>query len=949
MKKLEILNENLLNIFSNIPDQIFVVLDENFNHVQVSRSLLKILNKKEKEIIGKNVNEIFTGKTLEQRLNQLNKVKKEKKSIRYESFYERRWSDVIITPVLNSRKKIINYIILSRDITSRVELDIKNQFRGEFERILLEISSQLIFSPVDKIDKEAKYALELGADFAGFSNAVVYYYQEKKEAFSKIYTWNFSITPEIITKDEFIDLQSKAANFKEVHTINANNQKEYTGKKKSLIRKDIFLVPMYLDEKLCGFILFKSKKPNISIDSDDFTLLALLAKIFAAAFERKQNKIKLEREYRVRETISKINEAIIYEKNEISLYKKICEIIINTGGYRMAWVGIAQNNKKKTVKPIAFAGHEEGYLKLVNIYWDNSERGQGPTGTAIRTGSTVVVRSYENNKNFNLWRKEAEKRGYRSNIALPINYEGKTIGSLNIYSSEEDAYDKTEIDFLREISKNLSFAVKTIRNEAIRKKTQEILDETEIRLQAAFAQASVGMLFANSEGRALKVNTRFAYFLEYTVKEMMKKGIKDVTHPDEIKNDIDLLNKMKKGEITAYSRDKKYITKKKKIVWGNTSVSLIKNKAGKPIGHLVVLVDINDKKKAEAEAAEKTAFLNSILSSASNTAFIAIDSKFLIKYANKEAERITNVSREKMLNVPVFKLQEMGGTLPADIEKTKSILGTGIDKEISFMVERPKDGKERIVDCIVSPIKNEKENKMGYLLTARDITENIKKQKEIENLTLRIINLQEEYSAVLSREVHDSLGQHVALLKLYLQSFISEIDSAVYKEDKYTEVLNLFDELAKMVSQLSRKISPVFLQKLGLKNALEEIFEKIQKKSGIMINYNIDCVEKYFIDRWNIHVYRIVQEAFTNILKHSKARKVIVSCDVDGANLLFSIKDDGIGFNLDELESKDSKRGMGLSVMKERAKLINGTLSIYSKPNEGMSIVLKIYGEKRNT
>ena len=209
-----------------------------------------------------------------------------------------------------------------------------------------------------------------------------------------------------------------------------------------------------------------------------------------------------------------------------------------------------------------------------------------------------------------------------------------------------------------------------------------------------------------------------------------------------------------------------------------------------------------------------------------------------------------------------------------------------------------------------------------------------------------MIDFQEEYASSLSMEVHDNLGQFVAVLKHQLQFFMDEIDTKQYNDEKYNEIISSFDKLAKTISRLSHKISPTSLQKLGLETALEELFDNIMKNTNIIIKYAIENLESFFKDNWNIHVYRIVQEALTNILKHSKAENVTVLSVIKDDELFLSVSDDGQGFDLKNLESDNSRNGMGLAIMKERAKLINGSLEINSMPQKGMYIILRVAKDK---
>ena len=129
---------------------------------------------------------------------------------------------------------------------------------------------------------------------------------------------------------------------------------------------------------------------------------------------RKQAEEALLRMNRALRTLSKCNEALVRAKSEQDLLRESCQAIVTEGAYRMAWVGYAEQDDAKTVRPVAWCGFNDNYLETVNISWGNTEFGLGPTGTAIRTEGPSVVRDMRTEPRFEVWRDEAVKRGYAS-------------------------------------------------------------------------------------------------------------------------------------------------------------------------------------------------------------------------------------------------------------------------------------------------------------------------------------------------------------------------------------------------------------------------------------------------------------------------------------------------------------------------------------------------------
>ncbi|WP_279587711.1 GAF domain-containing protein [Rhodoferax ferrireducens] len=183
---------------------------------------------------------------------------------------------------------------------------------------------------------------------------------------------------------------------------------------------------------------------------------------------RKQDELALARANRALRTLSACNEALVRATNESGLLDAICRLIVETGGYRMAWVGFPEQNAAKTVRPAAHYGYDEGFLAEAPISWADIEPGRGPTGTAIRTGTVQVNQNFLLNPASAPWGDEAQSRGYQSNIALPLTSEAGTLGVLTIFAAAPDAFNETEVILLKELASDLAFGIATLRTRAER-------------------------------------------------------------------------------------------------------------------------------------------------------------------------------------------------------------------------------------------------------------------------------------------------------------------------------------------------------------------------------------------------------------------------------------------------------------------------------------------------
>jgi PAS domain S-box-containing protein/diguanylate cyclase (GGDEF)-like protein len=170
--------------------------------------------------------------------------------------------------------------------------------------------------------------------------------------------------------------------------------------------------------------------------------------------------------------LSTVNHALIHGESEPDLLNLVCKALVDPGGYRMAWVGFAEHDEQKSVRPVAQYGVSDRYLDDTAITWADTERGRGPTGTAARTGTVQVSREIATDPRMLAWRADALKRGYASAIALPLVAGLDTFGVLSIYSSEKNAFDEEEVVLLKELAADLSFGILTHRSNLQRRRAE---------------------------------------------------------------------------------------------------------------------------------------------------------------------------------------------------------------------------------------------------------------------------------------------------------------------------------------------------------------------------------------------------------------------------------------------------------------------------------------------
>jgi PAS domain S-box-containing protein len=203
--------------------------------------------------------------------------------------------------------------------------------------------------------------------------------------------------------------------------------------------------------------------------------------------ERKQAENTLRALNRHLRAVSNSNQALMHAADEAKYTQEVCDIIVNDCGYALAWVGLAENDKAKTVRPAASAGADTTYTKNLKITWDaKSPLGRGPTGTAIRTGKPYLCKNMQTDPAFEPWRERAGQRGYTASCALPlVDVDGKIFGALNIYSKESNPFTDEEFKLLSELASDFAYGVTMMR---LRKEKEQ--SEATVRKQASLIDLS---------------------------------------------------------------------------------------------------------------------------------------------------------------------------------------------------------------------------------------------------------------------------------------------------------------------------------------------------------------------------------------------------------------------------------------------------------------------------
>lgn len=264
-----------------------------------------------------------------------------------------------------------------------------------------------------------------------------------------------------------------------------------------------------------------------------------------------------------------------------------------------------------------------------------------------------------------------------------------------------------------------------------------------------------------------------------------------------------------------------------------------------------------------------------------------------------------------------------------------------------------KDGHIRDIFVTVAMMPGSNRSVASFLDVSK--LKNIEKtlresESRLRYLSSRLLAAQETERQRISLEIHDELGQNLAVLKLQLNALAGRLrkDQGALKTD-LKKMLEFIDHIIEEMRRISRDLSPAIIQDLKLCRSLDWMLHDFSKHSGIDVSKKMIEIDAMFNTREQIIIYRIFQEALNNIRKHAMARHVDVTVKKDDENVCIAIEDNGKGFDVDEVWNRHvAQRGLGIASLEERTRMLGGIFDLKTKEGEGTCLTLTIPpGSKR--
>ena len=236
-------------------------------------------------------------------------------------------------------------------------------------------------------------------------------------------------------------------------------------------------------------------------------------------------------------------------------------------------------------------------------------------------------------------------------------------------------------------------------------------------------------------------------------------------------------------------------------------------------------------------------------------------------------------------------------------------------------------------------LKGNLEKTVGTVIDMTDLHEH---QEELRMLSSHIQQVQEEERGRIAREIHDALGQRLTSITMDIEFLKSKLGQDIPEEitDRLIALTNLTEETIKLTRKISQELRPSILDDLGLISAIDWLKEQYNQRTDIHFTLDMPKEDIEVKDEHATAIFRITQEALTNIIRHAEAKNVKIQVKFSNSNISLKVCDDGKGIKKNNKPAKE--KTFGVFGMQERAAMLGGEMKIVSQPNKGTTINLSL-------
>jgi PAS domain S-box-containing protein len=470
-------------------------------------------------------------------------------------------------------------------------------------------------------------------------------------------------------------------------------------------------------------------------------------------------------------------------------------------------------------------------------------------------------------------------------------------------------------------------------------RSEETVLEGDAFFRKIFEEGPLGMSILTLDRKIVRVNSMLSNMLGYSEDELTSLRLEDITHPEDIDNDLQLHRELCAGLIPHYQKEKRYVTKSGDVVWASVTVSLIRDRSGNILYTMGMIENIGARKRIEKILRTSEERYRTLVKNFPNGTVILFD-------RNLRFVLVDGASIEKVgFSEGLLEGKTLGEVFSA---KICSIVGPRCHAALKGMTDVFEISyANRVYRVHILPIREDTRPVVWGMMMAQDITSQKKaerelksSQKQLRSLALRLQRVREQERTYIAREIHDELGQALTGLKMDLAWCVKRLpkDQPVLN-DKIRSMLQLSDATIQSVKKISSELRPGALDDLGLIEAIQWQGQDFQERTNIECRFRSSMEEITLNKECSTAVFRIFQETLANIIRHADATAVTINLRKNRGRLVLTVTDNGRGIRESEIQNP---RSLGLLGMRERVMVFKGELTVTGREGRGTKVTVMV-------